>query len=273
MADPIAQGKEDAFHRLPKPAPLPKPGTQPFVGNDCLDDNVAECAQVALWNLHLAAGVTAHVAAGHVTLEGDVSSAGEREAAERAVRALNCVTGVSNALHVLARPSRGTPRRQAEPGHRSAPGIEKFRVEPMVYVTRYCSLEKASMLAAMHQGKAILDGLPGDLKPAATGPLIIVYRNRQKETITIDIGYRASTAASRPQSGEIKVGSTPSGNMISQTPGSGIAGLLAAHDALKAQASDAGWRPKPLFWQEVQGDLDVSLGDLPVVPIHLPVAR
>ena len=91
---------EDEFHRLQ--TPVPATGAEPFVGNRSVDDNIAECVQVALWGLSpgLRHRVQATIADGQVTLTGEVETSRQRGAAETAIFAIDGIVGITNFIKV-----------------------------------------------------------------------------------------------------------------------------------------------------------------------------
>ena len=92
---------EDEFHRLQ--TPMPATGAEPFVGNRSVDENVAECVQVALWGLDpsLRQRVRASVVDGQVTLTGDVETSAQRGAAETAIFAIDGILSITNFIKVF----------------------------------------------------------------------------------------------------------------------------------------------------------------------------
>ena len=101
MGTQTVQILEDEFHRLQTPRPAT--GAEPFVGNHSVDDNLAECVQVALWGLDpgLRQRVQATIADGQVTLTGDVETSRQRGAAEAAIYAIEGIVGITNFIKVL----------------------------------------------------------------------------------------------------------------------------------------------------------------------------
>lgn len=90
-----------------------------FVGNTCIEDNVVECAEIALWKAigdakqHLAVTVEGRVA----TLVGKVASEAERRAAAQAVVELNCIDIVDNRVIVDPAMKSAAPAQQAISDH------------------------------------------------------------------------------------------------------------------------------------------------------------
>jgi hypothetical protein len=79
-----------------------------FVGNTCIDDNVAEIAKIAVWKAigDASHGVDVVIAGNAARLEGAVSTLAERAAAATAVLRLSCVGAVHNRLKVDAKLAR-----------------------------------------------------------------------------------------------------------------------------------------------------------------------
>ena len=89
---------ESRFHVLQEPLPLSP--DSPFVGNETLDDNLAESAQVAAWTAIQGRcdGLAVSSAAGCVTLSGTVPSRPDAERCEASVLAVPGVLKVINNL-------------------------------------------------------------------------------------------------------------------------------------------------------------------------------
>jgi hypothetical protein len=92
----------ETTHTLPQPQPPIDPAHEPFVGNVTVDDNLAEAAEVAVWNV---LGRSDHrldvgVDDGVVTLRGDVADHEQCRACERAVGAVKGVRRVESRIRV-----------------------------------------------------------------------------------------------------------------------------------------------------------------------------
>jgi hypothetical protein len=82
------------FHVLQEPQPTS--ADDPFVGNETLDENLAESAQVAAWNAvggHCV-GLVVSATKGLITLCGGVETAADAQHCEAAVRAVSGVLDV-----------------------------------------------------------------------------------------------------------------------------------------------------------------------------------
>lgn len=89
---------EDNFHVLQQPRPTS--ADDPFVGNESLDENLAETAQLAAWQAvegHCDC-LAATASAGCVTLTGTVDSKVQSERCEAVVRSVKGVRDVVNRL-------------------------------------------------------------------------------------------------------------------------------------------------------------------------------
>ena len=150
---------------------------------------------------------------------------------------------------------------------------QRFRSEPMLYVMRYCNLETASIMAAIKQGIETLDAFLKAEKQPVPRDIIVIYRNRQSETITVEIAYPVATNVAQRAAGEIKSGKTPGDTTITTMPQHGLAGLLAAHQALGDRATSKGGTPAPLFWQRYSGGEEQLLAFWPNVPVHMPIGE
>jgi hypothetical protein len=233
------------------------------VGNDCVDDNIAECAQVALWNaLKSARGrVKVSLAEGHATLSGRVRRTAEREAAELAIRALNCVNGITN--DIVVEPSARGVR------HEAPIALSRRSPSQLLYVTRFCSLEEASVTAATKDAIAVLNNLLGNRKPSE---FIVRFYNQHADTITLDVGCRGRLPAGI-DIGEVHVGKAPTGLGFAVTPPEGFAGLMNALDRLREQVNATQDGTVADVWQVLPANADPLAAGWPSTPIHLNADR
>lgn len=251
-----AENGSDPFHRLPRPMPRTAPGSTPFVGNATLDDNIAESARVALWTAIGGAQSRIHVTVedGQVTLSGTLASPEESAACEAAVRALPEVRGVDNRIRVVSTSG--------------FPGTAAGEPEQMLSVTRYCSLEPPSLLAAVADARRMLDAVVTATKGPAPRDLVLVFRNRRDGTVTVDVGYPVPPGYVAAE-GEIQLRQVPAGPMISTVPEPGVPGLLAAAAALETEARDTE-ASSIWFWQRiVEGALEPWDATAPI-PVNAP---
>lgn len=123
------------------------------------------------------------------------------------------------------------------------------RLKPMIYVTRYCGLTPASMHAAIRQGTETLDSFLASLGHTTPDDIILIYRNRLRDTITLDIGYGVAPKLASSAKGEVKSGRVPANQMLSAEVEASVAGLLIACDELDHQATTKGGTRPVYFWQ------------------------
>ena len=262
---------EDEFHRLQTPSSPTGVTTGPFVGNASVDDNIAEAVRVALWRLGapMCGRVEATVADARVTLTGTVSSLEEIGAIESAVFAVDGIAGITNFVEVE------TKAAKEDAPAALAPGSELSRTQvtsqPMLFVTRYCSLEPASVTAAIRQGMNVLDGFIGGLAEPPPKEAIVIYRNRLPETVIVEVGYPVSASVAKRAAGEVKSGKTPGGSMLSIMPDAGLGGLLEAQDRLLEHARRAKLIPGKAVWQRFSAKRARLGAERPCVPLCLPV--
>jgi osmotically-inducible protein OsmY len=100
---------EDAFHVLQEPQPTSV--NDPYVGNETVDENLAESAQVALWNAISGRcdGIVVSAIDGRVTVCGGVETPADAQHCEAAIRAVPGVRDVVNNLTWNARTNAKTP--------------------------------------------------------------------------------------------------------------------------------------------------------------------
>ena len=86
------------MHVLPEPVSCSP--DEPFVGNESVDDNIAEAVRVALWNATRGHrhGISVEVSDRLVSLAGNVTDEDESRRCEAAVEAVSGVLGVRNQL-------------------------------------------------------------------------------------------------------------------------------------------------------------------------------
>jgi hypothetical protein len=97
----------------------------------------------------------------------------------------------------------------ARPTARRIPSPGPDRDLPMLYVTRYCALEPASLAAAVHDALAVLATYAARHPGARYGSPVVAYRNRQGTTVTIDVGLPLDNLPSGPLAGELRLGAAP----------------------------------------------------------------
>lgn len=261
---------EDEFHRLQTPSAPKGVTAAPFVGNTSIDDNIAEAVKVALWHLGapLCGRVEASVADARVTLTGTVDSIEQIGAIESAVFAVDGIAGITNFVEVETKAATEDAPAAVAPDNLARAQVTS---QPMLFVTRYCSLEPASVTAAIGQGLHVLDGFIAELAEPAPKEAIVIYRNRLPETVIVEVGYPVSAGVAKRAAGEVKSGKTPGGSMLSIMPAAGLGGLLEAHDRLLEHARRAKLIPGKAVWQRFSAKR-VRLGaERPCVSLYLPV--
>jgi osmotically-inducible protein OsmY len=111
-------------------------------GHERSDGDIAGAAAKALeWNSSVPKGVTATVSKGHVTLRGEVEWQYQRDAAERAVRSLMGVRGVTNLIAIKPRVT---------------PSDVKAKIQAAL--SRRASLDARSIAVESHDGTVVLKG-------------------------------------------------------------------------------------------------------------------
>lgn len=228
---------------LPHPREPLNPAVEPFVGNASVDDNIDESAHLALWKVlgtdHTA--VEPSTSGGVVTLTGIVATPELRTRAEEAVKHVRGARYVVNHI-VLGQP---TASALSNPG---GAAVETIAPRPMVQLVRYCSLDEASLSAALRQAVEILDAFLETHGQPSVAELIVVYRNRRHDTLTMEIGVPVNAEIAAAANGELHAADAPHGSFIGREVEPGLPSLLAAETAL-IRAADIGVGTQPYFWQ------------------------
>jgi hypothetical protein len=247
---------EDAFHRLQQPQE-----------HALTDEDMADAARAAIWTCDPALRDCVHIAVsgGRVTLTGTVGSAEQRERVERAVLNLDhAIRSVVNRIEVAGTNGQsGTVPITAR----------EMSPEPMLYVTRHCSVDPSSMTAALEDAIASLDARFAALNLAAPEEVVVVYRNRLPETAVLDVGFVLPRGAAVPawNDDELKAGTTPAGATISALAERGARGLFDLHDHLVRDARLADLSPRSFAYQRFPLQEARLRADRPVRPLYLAV--
>lgn len=257
--------KPDLVHKLPHPRALPDHRRDPFVGNETVDDNLAELAQLAMWRILGAdeKDIVVTVDAGVIGLSGRVRNASQLDAISKAIRAIEGVRAVTSHI-VLANTGEPSP-----PG-RDAP--EEIAAEPFLYLVRYCGLEEASMSAAIGQAVEQLDGRFAAGQLPAPERLFVIYRNLRANTVTLEIGMPTATPVAIAGSG-LKAGLTPSGPTLSAEVPAGVAPMLAAVATLRKSAVARNLVPANFWWQCFAAQQFRPWQGHPAATVCLPVSK
>jgi hypothetical protein len=257
MPDAVVHVVEDAFHRLQHPQPA-SPST---------DEDLANAARVLIWSREpgLRGRVHASASNGRLTLTGSVDDATQRSRLEIAVSRLKGVEAVTNEIEIADAAKAGDKSPVAStPHHQVTSG-------PMLYVTRYCSVEPSSLAAALHGAVDVLDQRFAQLGLPLPEEVLVIYRNRLPETVTVDIGYTLSEPAQIESNDDLKLAYTPKGEMLSAPAQVGTHRLFEVHDQLLRHAQLANLAPANFAWQQFPLKA-ARLGPGHVTaPLYLPV--
>jgi len=248
------------------------PSSDPFVGNETVDDNLTECVQIALWNAlgDLHGSVFPKVNNGVVTLSGAVTSAKHRDAAEAAASSIAGVVKVIIKIDIVAGDDYPAAKRAAI-RRQPAVSIRHIAPQPMVYVVRFCGVDEASMSAALRQGVHILDEFLASKGHPAGNQLFVVYRNQLPGTVTLQVGMPVDAVTARSATGELTSGTTPGGSFMTKRIEAGLPNLLTAEAELLQLAKRSRVSCQPWFWQSFPApDFRPWLGH-PRAPVHLPI--
>jgi hypothetical protein len=112
----------------------------------------------------------------------------------------------------------------------------------MVYVTRYCALEPASLLGAVRDAIAVLDRYTQRNYGIAHGGPMLVFRNARGSTVTLDVGLALDDAPVEPLGGELRLREAPPTRPLPRNPDASFSdALLAGGKARQATA----WQFRP----------------------------
>jgi len=252
---------------LPHPKPPIDPAVEPLVGNESVDDNLAELAEMAMWKAIGVADRTVElcVETGVVRLSGTLKNAAQLEAVTAAV------SRVPGVREVVAQVILDEPKGRATSSRRGA-APQEVAIEPLLYVVRYCGLDEASMSAAVREAVSELDRLftGHGLKPAKV--LYMVYRNRRPDTVTIEIGMPVEALPNFETSG-LHAGHTPGGQILSGKTAAGVDAMLATVDRLTRSAVRHGLRPADHWWQRFETEAFRPWRGHPVAKVFLPANK
>lgn len=219
---------------LPPAGETPDPQHAPFVGNRTVADNLHESVQIALW-IKLGPGAR-RVAIrtsddGVVELRGRVASEQLHHEVAEAVRDIKGVASLHD--HI-------TVRSEAH----DAPAPQRT-----IYLRRFCAADEASTSAAIREAIARLDehfAGRGELP----GRLLVIYRNLQPQTVTLDIAMPAGESTAAPSGSDLHLGEAPRSAGAEALAGPGFGGLLAAVAELGVPMHE---HDHPLvFWQSFE---------------------
>lgn len=131
----------------------------------------------------------------------------------------------------------------------SRAAVEFVAPRSMVQLVRYCSVDEASLSAALRQAVDILDGFAAARGLPPVEDLIVVYRNRQRDTVTMEIGAPVEADIAETAEGELHAAIAPHGSFITRQVDAGLPNLLAGETELAEIAAAMGASAQPYFWQ------------------------
>ncbi|MEO8683829.1 MAG: BON domain-containing protein [Devosia sp.] len=159
---------------------------------------------------------------GRAFLRGDVAADADRQAIERSVLELHCVTDVINDIAV----------RPLEPARSwaAAPATS-----PVIFLTSYCTLQQDCLTSAIEGALSILIGeLHGSDGPLAD-KAIVFYYGWHGDAALIDIAIPATDALLRRRDNEVRASVVPASKHCI-LPAGGISGLRSARRRLRLAA-------------------------------------
>jgi hypothetical protein len=196
-----------------------------------------------------------------------VDTALERGAIETRVFGVDGICGITNLVKI----TRNGQAPGAVPQRTPRAAATRSLRKPMLYLTRFCSLEPASITAAIRQGVDTLDHFFATAGQPLPKEVIVTYRNRLRETIIVEVGVPASAELAEQAGGEIHRGWTPNGASVSTIPNAGSGGIVEAHDRLLDRARLRGVSPAKVIWQRFALDRPRLGADWPTARVHLAV--
>lgn len=231
---------------------LPHPGApvradRPFVGNETVEDNLAEAIEIAAWKAigsakrHVAIASEGHT----VTLSGELETEQQRQTLETAIFDVAGVQVVVNKVTLCP----AYPRASAEsPPDNQLASFETVDVvaRPIVYATRFCSFDEASLSAAIRDAVAALDRAFATQGLPPSPELIVSYVNHRHGTVTLQVGMPAAQFAG---GGEFHISTAPSGTMATATVEAGHHAIDMARTALLLAIQESGQHAAGYYWQ------------------------
>jgi hypothetical protein len=159
--------------------------------------STAECARIAMSSAlvgfeHLVSGRLEH---GKAVLSGSVATQAERQFIERSVRRLPCVTDVIDDIVV-----RGPAT--AAGGSRVSSSVTTEVVQPIMFLTRYCTLNEDTLADAINDSlRALNNEIHGD---AGSAEAIVFYHGWHSDAALIDVAIPATDALDRPRTANLR---------------------------------------------------------------------
>jgi hypothetical protein len=265
-----AESKRDAVSpALPEARPFADPLHDPFVGNETVDDNIVEWAQLGIWSALSGqrSNVSVGVKDGTATLAGTAQSQEQRQAIAEAVARVRGVRQVVDRIRL----ARLRPLRTQLALPATALGLEHVTARAILYVVRYCVLDEASISAAMRQAVPLLEGALVAHGQLPMRELIVIYRIGVPGAVTVQIGVPVDLRSDAVVEGEPEVGRSPGGTMLSKVADAGLQGLLRSHTELVATARATGLEAESLFWQSFPRDRAQPWQGYPRARVFLPI--
>ncbi|MEO5807829.1 BON domain-containing protein [Devosia sp.] len=171
-------------------------------------------------------GVSGSVAHGRAVLSGEVATEGERQLIERSVLRLHCVTDVIDDIVVR-------PPAPAADKSRASPWTTAEVVQPIIFLTSYCTLREDMLADAINDGLGVLSKeLHGS---AGAAEVIVFYYGWHNDAALIDIAIPAADALDRPRANILRASILPHSKR-SIVPTGGVTGLRSARRQLRLKA-------------------------------------
>ena len=109
---------------------------------------------------------------------------------------------------------------------------------PMIFVTRYCTLEASSLAAAVRESLDILGHFASHHPEIKPKPPIVIYRNQRNSTVTLDTGLPIDREPDATITGELGVGRVPSGRRVRSAAGGSLGQMLSGAALMNRRGND-----------------------------------
>lgn len=203
----------------------------------------SECARIAMSSAlagfeHRVSGRIEH---GKAILSGEVATTAERQYIERSVLRLHCVTDVIDDI-IVRQPTTAAGKSQL------SPSTTTEVVQPIMFLTRYCTLVEDAMADAIDGSLgALVNEIHGDTGPTEA---VVFYYGWHSDAALIDVAIVVADALDRPRTNNLRASILPQ-HRRSIVPTGGIAGLRSARRQLRLAAGAAISDQLFRIWQRV----------------------
>jgi hypothetical protein len=148
--------------------------------------------------------------------------------------------------------------------------VDHGRTDPMISVTRFCGVERSSIVAGIRNGLAALRRLASEIgfEPRKA---VVIYRNPQAKSVTVEVGIPVPEGLAYRNTGEFRSGRTPGGPALRSPAVVPGPTAIAANEALRRTAKEEGLLHEPYWWQVFEDTNDLDWVD-DASNVNLPVS-